>query len=64
MTAGRVPENPILLVDDEQGIIDGLSLMLKSNAVAACSIWTACSALRTKPTRFSGELGSMYDLIS
>ncbi|MGA2766234.1 MAG: sigma-54 dependent transcriptional regulator [Spirochaetia bacterium] len=33
MRAGRIPENPILLVDDEQPIVDSLSLMLRSNGI-------------------------------
>ena len=33
MSARRIPENPILLVDDEQPIIDSLSLMLRSNGI-------------------------------
>ena len=33
MSAGRIPENPILLVDDEQPVIDSLSLMLRSNGI-------------------------------
>ena len=33
MSAGRTPENPILLVDDEQPVIDSLSLMLRSNGI-------------------------------
>jgi len=40
MSAARIPENPILLVDDEQAIIDSLGLMLRSNGidnVVACT---------------------------
>jgi len=33
MSAVRIPENPILLVDDEQAVIDSLILMLKSNGI-------------------------------
>jgi DNA-binding NtrC family response regulator len=33
MNAGRIPENPILLIDDEQDVIDSLSLMLRSNGI-------------------------------
>ena len=33
MRAGRIPENPILLVDDEQAVVDSLSLMLRSNGI-------------------------------
>ena len=33
MSAGKNPKNPILLVDDEQSIIDSLSLMLRSNGI-------------------------------
>jgi DNA-binding NtrC family response regulator len=33
MSPGRTPENPILLVDDEQPVIDSLSLMLRSNGI-------------------------------
>jgi CheY-like chemotaxis protein len=33
MNARRTPENPILLVDDEQAVIDSLSLMLRSNGI-------------------------------
>lgn len=33
MSASRIPENPILLVDDEQPVIDTLSLMLRSNGI-------------------------------
>jgi DNA-binding NtrC family response regulator len=33
MSPGRTPQNPVLLVDDEQGVIDSLSLMLRSNGV-------------------------------
>jgi len=29
MSANRNPENPILLIDDEQPVIDSLSLMLR-----------------------------------
>ena len=40
MSPGRNPENPILLVDDEQSVIDILSLRLRSNGidnVVACT---------------------------
>jgi len=33
MSAGRIPENPILLIDDEPAVIDSLSLMLRSNGI-------------------------------
>jgi len=33
MSARRTPENPILLIDDEQAVIDSLSLMLRSNGI-------------------------------
>ena len=33
MSASRIPENPILLVDDEQPVIDILSVMLRSNGI-------------------------------
>ena len=33
MSPGRNPENPILLVDDEQAVIDSLSLTLRSNGI-------------------------------
>jgi DNA-binding NtrC family response regulator len=33
MSAGRTPENPILIVDDEQPVIDSLSLVLRSNGI-------------------------------
>jgi DNA-binding NtrC family response regulator len=33
MSARRIPENPILLIDDEQQVIDSLSLMLRSNGI-------------------------------
>jgi DNA-binding NtrC family response regulator len=33
MSAHRIPENPILLIDDEQPVIDSLSLMLRSNGI-------------------------------
>jgi DNA-binding NtrC family response regulator len=33
MSPGRVPENPILLVEDEQSVIDSLILMLRSNGI-------------------------------
>ena len=40
MSARRVPENPILLVDDEQAVIDSLTLTLRSKGIdniAACT---------------------------
>ncbi len=33
MSAARIPENPVLLVDDEQAVIDSLSLMLRSHGI-------------------------------
>jgi DNA-binding NtrC family response regulator len=33
MSARGIPENPILLIDDEQQVIDSLSLMLRSNGI-------------------------------
>ncbi len=33
MSVPRIPENPILIVDDEQAVIDGLSLMLRSHGI-------------------------------
>ncbi len=33
MSARRIPENPILLIDDEPQVIDSLSLMLRSNGI-------------------------------
>ncbi len=33
MSARRIPENPILIIDDEQQVIDSLSLMLRSNGI-------------------------------
>lgn len=33
MSTGHAPENPILLVDDEQAVLDSLSLMLRSNGL-------------------------------
>jgi DNA-binding NtrC family response regulator len=33
MNAGRIPENPILIVDDEQAVIDSLSLVLRSHGI-------------------------------
>jgi DNA-binding NtrC family response regulator len=33
MSAGRIPENPILLVEDEQAVIDSLMLVLRSNGI-------------------------------
>lgn len=33
MSASRIPENPILLVDDERPVIDSLSLMLRSKGI-------------------------------
>jgi DNA-binding NtrC family response regulator len=33
MSAGRIPENPILIVDDEPAVIDSLGLMLRSNGI-------------------------------
>jgi DNA-binding NtrC family response regulator len=33
MSGGRVPENPVLLVDDEQSIVDSVGLMLRSNGI-------------------------------
>jgi DNA-binding NtrC family response regulator len=33
MSSRRIPENPILLVDDEQPVIDSLSLMLRSAGI-------------------------------
>jgi len=33
MSASRIPENPILLIDDERPVIDSLSLMLRSNGI-------------------------------
>ncbi|MGO9310670.1 MAG: sigma-54-dependent transcriptional regulator [Spirochaetia bacterium] len=33
MNAGRFPENPILIVDDEQAVIDSLGLVLRSRGI-------------------------------
>ncbi|HTZ51573.1 MAG TPA: sigma-54 dependent transcriptional regulator [Spirochaetia bacterium] len=40
MSAGRLPENPILIVDDERAVADGFDLVLKSNGINHVQVCT------------------------